>query len=215
MPVTASRAFVALITVLLPWTAAAQNVFVLGGAAVQTTQFPHFESQSPVVLDENPSGTKGAWVITAGGVLARHAVLQLEVSGSGTLHKDFEPARLLPPVPPPRFNSERSIDFRSRDVAILGGYTTGSTRRVNASALFGMVIVQERTHSLSVIVPAPSPTVLPSDSTTTLYRTGPIFGFDLPTRVASRVNVVPQVRGYKCASGPVVVRAGVSAGVLF
>lgn len=202
--------------VLLPWTAAAQGIFVSGGGFAEIVRFSHFASQFPTIVDDDPSGNTNGWIVSAGGTLARHAVVQLEVAGTGTLHKDFEPARTLPPLPPPRFETHRSTDYRTRHVAVLGGYTTGTARRVSASALVGVMFVQERTHSVSTIVP-PLPPSVPSrsESTATIYRTAPVLGFDLPIRVAPHVALLPQVRLYKLGFGPLAVWPGASARIDF
>jgi hypothetical protein len=212
------RSFAALVIVLLPWTAAALGIFVGGDGFADIVRCSHFASESPTIVDDDLSGRTKGWLVGAGGTLARHALVQLEVAGTGTLHKDFEPPRVLPPQPPLPFVAHRSADYRTRTrhVAVLGGYTTGVARRVSASALVGLMFVQERTHTVSTLVPRPpGPGGLPSDSTSTIYRTTPAFGFDLPIRVAPHVALLPQVRLYKLSFGPLAIWPGASARIDF
>lgn len=179
---------------------AAAQVVVSGGPFANILRFGGYSSRSPSIYDENLSGTTSGVLIGIGGVIASHAVVQLEIAIPKELHTDILPYRALYPSPPPPYTTRRSVDYRTRHVSIMAGYQTGQKHRVRAAMLGGVMFIEEEVRSLTTYPPQQS-LVLPSDNTNTAKRTAPVFGFDLSCAITSHLSVVPQIRMYK--SSPV------------
>ena len=192
------------------------GVFAGGGGATTGIWFTHVEQRSPVSANSDVSGRVGEWFITGGGTVARHAVLQTELTMRGTLKKDV-PTPQYPP-PGPYGTTTRTVSYRFRDVSFLAGYTSGSSHKVNVSALAGVMFSQIRFTEYSIYTPptpGPYPTY-PTDSTTVSYYIAPVFGLDVPIAPASRLLIVPQVRTFKLpGGGPLAVSTGLGARVRF
>lgn len=193
------------------------GAFAGGGAATTSIWFSHAEERSPVILSTDTSGRVGEWFIVGGGTVARHAVLQAEFTSRQVLEKDIPPPKY--PTPGPSGTEQHTMTYRFRDIAFLAGYTTGSSHRVNVTALAGVMFIQTRITDYTLYTPPPgSPPypIYPSDSTVFDYSVAPAFGLDVPITVASHVLVVPQVRTWKIpGGGPLALSTGASARITF
>jgi hypothetical protein len=192
--------------------AAGQSVFVSGGGYANIQQFGRYTTQSPTVFEENLSDTTQGFVFGVGGNLGRYVVVALELAFPGELHRAFEPARVLPPLPQPSIVTHRKVDYRSRHASVLMGYRVGPTHRVSAVLLGGAMFLQERTHTLSTTTPATPSNPLPFESTNVSYRIAPVVGIDVPIDLVKHFAVVPQARVYKVlnVSGPLGIWPGLS-----
>ena len=202
--------------ILIAAPASAQTgAFAGAGASVSGIWFAHTESRSPAVYSSDTSGTTSDWFVNAGGTVARHAVLQAELSFGRDLRTDI--AAPIYPTPPVGTQTE-TVTYRFRSAAFLAGYTTGTSRRVNVCALAGAMFIQtRRTIYEAYTPPAPSPyPIYSTDSTEIIYSVAPMFGLDVPIEAGSRVLIVPQVRTYKIpGGGPIAVSGGAGARVKF
>ena len=203
---------------LLSSTPARAQAFVGGGAATNSIWFAHTETESPSIFNQDTSGRTTDWFVTGGAVVATHAVLQAELSFGSTLSTDIAPPRYVPGYPSSPSTQTLSYSYRFRHGAVLGGYTTGTSRRVNLSALAGVAFMQTRRHTYSLFTyapPLPTPT-FPSEDTSIFYSIAPVFGLDVPIELARHLVVVPQVRTWKIPSGgPLSLSFGAGARVTF
>jgi hypothetical protein len=195
-----------------------QSAFVGGGAASNSIWFAHSESQSPVISNSDTSGRTTDWFITGGGVVARHAVLQAELSFGSKLSTEIPPPRYVPGYPATPGTQKLEYTYQFKHGAVLGGYTTGTSRRVNLSALAGVAFMQTIRHGYSSYTPPIPPPVpiYPSEDTFVAYSIAPVFGLDVPIQAAPHLVLVPQVRTWKIASGgPLSLSFGAGARVTF
>jgi hypothetical protein len=207
--------FVALLAILVsPASVRAQTVFAGGGAATNSVWFSHTESQSPAIINNDTSGRVTDWFVIAGGRPAKHAVLQVELSFGSKLKTDIPQPQYVPGFPSIVGTQVTSYTYRFRSGGVLGGYTTGTSRRVNVSALAGVVFIQTRRDYYSQYTP-PTPSPLPSfpsQDKTFVYSIAPAFGLDVPITVVPHVALVPQVRTWKIpAAGPLSISFGLGA----
>jgi hypothetical protein len=211
--------FASFVILLCAMPARGQSAFVGGGAASNSIWFAHSESTSPVITNSDTSGRTTDWFVTGGGVVARHAVLQAELSFGSKLSTEIPSSRYVPGYPTtPTGTQTQEYTYQFKHGAVLGGYTTGSSRRVRLAALAGVAFMQTIRHSYSLYSPpTPNPySVFPSEDTTITYSIAPVFGLDVPIQAAPHLVLVPQVRAWKIASGgPLSVSFGAGARVTF
>jgi hypothetical protein len=168
------------------------------GAGVDALRFSHQSTTSPNIYDNDISGNSRHWSLSAGGKIARHGVLQVEFSRTSELTRDIAPTQFNPPCPTCGI-SKTTARYRSRQLAVLAGYSWGR-HRVSVSALGGLAFVAQTLHSLSTYTPAPPTPVilsLPSESGFHQYVIGPEFGLDVPIALARHLALVPQARIYR------------------
>jgi len=182
-------------------TAAAQSAFVSGTVFANIYSAGRYSTASPLVQDEDPSGTTVGGSFGIGTHIGTHLVVQVELAFPAELEHSFGPPRFLLPLPAPRVTSERTVEYRTRNGSILGGYRTGTRGRVSAALLGGLMFFQERTRMVSQTIPPPPSSPLPFDSTYRAYRMAPVFGFDVTVTAFSHLSVVPQMRVWKSSSG--------------
>ena len=183
-------------------TAAAQSGFAGAGIGLTAFRFPHQVSQQPNQFDNDISGDTRSWSATAGLRVGRHGVVQVEYVPASELTRSIEPTVFTPPCPSCG-QTTTTVDFRSRQLGILGGYSTGLARRVSISALGGLVLASQRVHTLSVFTSPPGSTFRPppSESTATQYVIGPHFGLDAVIALSRQLRIVPLVRINRVAAG--------------
>jgi hypothetical protein len=195
------------------------GAFVGGGGSASSIWFAHEEAHSPMIYNSDTSGSTTDWFITGGGVVAKHAVLQGELTVRSKLKTELPQPQYVPgyPYPPVGTQTTRNT-YRFRDVAILGGYTSGTSHRVNVSALAGVMFIQTSRNYYSLYTPPPTspyPTY-PTDETQIFYNVAPVFGLDVPITAGAHLVIVPQVRSFKIpGGGPLAVTAGGGARVQF
>ena len=191
--------------------AGAQSGFAGAAIGVDVERFPHQSSSSPSISANDISGSARSWSIAGGATIRRHAVLQAEFASTRETTTDIPPTQYIPPCPSCG-TTQSTVRYRTERFTVLGGYTAAPWRRVRLSALGGLVFAGQWTRTTSVYTPLPpSPAPRPSDYTYTQYVLGPALGFDAPTTAWDHVQVVPQVRLYKLASGPLIVNLSVGA----
>jgi hypothetical protein len=205
--------------VLLFSNPARAQAFIGGGAATNSIWFAHSETQSPSISNSDTSGRTTDGFVTGGGIVAKHAVLQAEVSFGSKLSTDIAPTRYVPGYPySPAGTQTISYSYQFRYGAVLSGYTTGTSHRVRLSALAGVAFMETRRHSYSLFTPATAfqIPIFPSEDTSIFYSIAPVFGLDVPIELARHLVVVPQVRTWKIASGgPLSLSFGAGARVTF
>ena len=210
---------VVLLALAVPSIGLAQTgAFVGGGASASQIYFSHEESRSPMIYNGDTSGRTTDWFVTGGGVVAKHAVLQAELTFRSTLKTELPQPRYVPGYITSPITQTVRYAYRFRDVAVMGGYTTGTDHRVNVSALAGVMFIQvRRDYYSSYTPPAPTPyPIFATDETQIYYDIAPVFGLDVPITAAKHVVVVPQVRTFKIpGGGPLAVTAGAGARVTF
>ena len=183
---------------LVPARAAGQSVFVSGAVFANIHRAGGFNTDSPIRQDDDLSGTSVGGGFTVGASIGPHVVVQTEVMLPAALHRDFAPPTYLPPLVPPPSATFREVTYRTRHGSVLGGYRTGTRRRLSAAFLGGVMFLQERTRTVArTVPPQPFSPPLPNDTTLRYYRLAPVFGLDLDVSLFSGLSVVPQLRVYK------------------
>lgn len=181
-------------------TAAAQSAFVSGTVFANIRRAGGFATESPIVQEENASGTTVGGSMGIGTHIGTHFVVQVELAFPATLDHSFDPPRYLPPFPVPDFTLERRVEYRTRNLSILGGYRTGTRGRVSAALLGGLMYLEEQTRTVNRLI-SRSPISPPSDATSRTYRMSPVFGLDVTVTAFSHLSVVPQMRVWRSSSG--------------
>ncbi|HVZ21038.1 MAG TPA: hypothetical protein VG871_08250, partial [Vicinamibacterales bacterium] len=197
--------------------AAQEHPFGGGGVSRAQVWFGHTETQSPMISNDDTSGATTDWFISGGGVVAKHAVIQAELTFGSNLETTIPPSTYVPDYPYQPLPSTDIVryTYRFRQVAVLGGYTTDTARRVHVSALAGVAFVQTRALYYALYMPyTPLPYSIPTEETRFGYFVAPIFGMDVAIRVAPHTFLVPQVRARKIpGGGPMSVSAGIGGRV--
>jgi hypothetical protein len=203
---------VLIVSFCIPSGAAAQSVFVSGGAVVDVLQFGSTASVTPSMFDFDRSGNTYGISAGIGGMVAGHVPIQLELGLGGLVKRDFYPVkgsageRLT--------DSHIRSEYRARHASMLVGYSSGASRRAAGTLLGGVMFLEERLRTLNTNA---SLSRVFSDSTIVTYRTEPMVGADLTLRLTPHVAVIPQVRIYKAPAlsglheGALAIMPGVSA----
>lgn len=177
----------------------AQSAFVGAGVGVAATRVGHQSSESPTIFSNDVSGDTYTWSITAGTSMTRRGVLQMEYGVLPMVTKEIPPSVLLTPCPSCG-RTTTTVQYRSRRLGVLIGYTAAPSQRFSVSALGGVAMVNQWARSRSVTTTTSPTPPLPFDSTYTNYLIGPEFGLDAAIGLSRHLRVVPQARIYRMNS---------------
>jgi hypothetical protein len=89
-------------------------------------------------------------------------------------------------------------DYRAPSAAVLVGFHTNRRHHVQVGYLGGLMLLEERQHTLTQISYVPPPGVsIPiqrTENSTFTYRAAAAIGLDVDIELAAHVAVVPQIR---------------------
>src|SRR5713101_5487197 len=185
---------------------AAQTVFVDGAVFLGIERFSHTSTQPPNASLTDLSGTTVGGRIGVGTFLSPQWSAQVEFAYPKLLKTamTIQPPVLQPLVVPGilgptviviPITQQVERDSRAPSATVLVGYHTARRHHVAVGYLGGLMLLEERQHTMQTFVRSGVPTPIASSEITTFtYRAAAALGFDVDIALASHLALVPQVR---------------------
>jgi hypothetical protein len=204
---TFSAAAVLVVVAIKPL--AAQTVFVEGAAFVGVERLSHTTPQPSNASVADLSGTTVGGRVSVGTFVSPQWSVRVEVAVPNLLKSTTTlPPPILVPLPSPVvvvpapivFTQQIQRDYRAPSGAILVGYATTRRHHVAVSYLGGLMMLEERQHTVNQTSIGPVPGVsipIPTQRTETTiftYRAAAATGLDVDIAIAAHLALVPQIR---------------------
>jgi hypothetical protein len=191
------------------WTQ--QTVFVEGAAFVGVERLSHATPQPSNASVADLSGTTVGGRVGVGTFLSPQWSVRVEVAVPNLLKSTTTlPPPILLPLPSPVvvvpapivFTQQIQRDYRAPSGAILVGYSTTRRHHIAISYLGGLMMLEERQHTVNQTsigpvagVSIPTPTQR-TETTVFTYRAAAATGLDVDVdiAIAAHLTLVPQIR---------------------